>query len=213
VPTGGVGIGGALWVGAGINSANIVNGTSNIAIASGGAITFGVGSANVVAFGSSGVVPAANITTNIGNSTNWFNIIYGNTFLGRSTSASYADLAENYQADDYYAPGTVVVFGGSEEITISTIDHDSAVAGIISTEPAYLMNSEATGLPVALQGRVPCQVQGPVSKGTVLVTSITPGVAQAIDNIKFVPGCVIGKALAAINTNTIETIEVVVGKH
>lgn len=159
------------------------------------------------------VTPGANVAYNLGSTAAWWNVVYGNTFLGRSTSASYADLAENYRADDYYAPGTVVVFGGSEEITISTIDHDSAVAGVISTEPAYLMNSEATGLPVALQGRVPCQVQGPVSKGTVLVTSITPGVAQAIDNTKFIPGCVIGKALAAINTNTIETIEVVVGKH
>lgn len=211
VPTGGVGIGGALWVGAGINSANIVNGTSNIAIASGGAITLGVGSANVVAFGSSGVVPAANITTNIGNSTNWFNIIYGNTFLGRSTSASYADLAENYSADAEYAPGTVLVFGGEKEVTVTTTSHDTCVAGVVSTNPAYLMNSDATGVPVALTGRVPCQVQGPVNKGTVLVTSTTPGVAQAIDNQQFKPGCILGKALESINTNSIETIEVVVG--
>jgi hypothetical protein len=130
-----------------------------------------------------------------------------------AATARYADLAEKYTADSDYAPGTVVVFGGTAEVTVSTVDHDSAVAGVVSTNPAYTMNSECTGVTVALQGRVPCQVRGPVDKGAVLVTSTIPGVAQAIDNKKFVPGCVIGKALTAINTDTIETIEVVVGKH
>ena len=121
-------------------------------------------------------------------------------------------MAELYTSDAEYEPGSVVVFGGDKEITISTQSHDSAVAGIISTNPAYLMNSESDGLPVALTGRVPCRVQGPVTKGQVLVTSTVAGVAQAIDNSQFVPGCVVGKALEAINTNTIETIEVVVGR-
>ena len=135
VPTGGVGIGGALWVGAGINSANIINGTSNIGIASSGAITLGVGSANVVAVGSSGVVPAANITTNIGNSTNWFNIIYGNTFLGRSTAASYADLAENYSTDADYPPGTVLVFGGEKEVTVHKVSNANPDIKLMYTSP------------------------------------------------------------------------------
>lgn len=130
-----------------------------------------------------------------------------------AATARYADLAEKYTADSNYAPGTVMVFGGTAEVTASTVDHDSRVAGVVSTNPAYTMNSECLGVTVALQGRVPCQVQGPVAKGTVLVTGTTPGVAQAINNAKFVPGCVLGKALAAINTDTIETIEVVVGKH
>jgi hypothetical protein len=132
---------------------------------------------------------------------------------GKAVQAQYADLAENYTTDYPYEPGTVVVFGGEAEITVTSTDHDPAVAGVVSTNPAYLMNSMTDGLPIALQGRVPCRVQGPVKKGQVLVTSTTPGVAQAIDNTKFVPGCVIGKALETINTNTIETIEVVVGKH
>jgi hypothetical protein len=134
------------------------------------------------------------------------------TVWAKATSAQYADLAENYVADENYPPGTVVVFGGAKEITVTTVDHDPAVAGVISTNPAYLMNATTAGLPVALQGRVPCRVQGPVYKGQVLVTSSIPGVAQAIENAKFVPGCVIGKALEAINTNNIETIEVVVGR-
>jgi len=140
------------------------------------------------------------------------NISSAGVYSGKATTAQYADLAENYTPDSEYAPGTVVVFGGSAEITVTTTSHDTAVAGVISTDPAYLMNAVAKGLPVALTGRVPCRVQGPVIKGQVLVTSSTPGVAQAIDNSKFLPGCVVGKALEAINTNTTETIEVVVGR-
>ena len=129
-----------------------------------------------------------------------------------ANKALYADLAEKYSSDLDYPPGTVVVFGGEKEITISTTSYDTAVAGVISTNPGYSMNTLAEGLEVALTGRVPCQVQGPVRKGQLVVTSDTPGVAQAIDNSKFLPGCVIGKALETINTNTIETIEVVVGR-
>jgi hypothetical protein len=122
-------------------------------------------------------------------------------------------LAEKYASDGDYSEGTVVVFGGSKEVTISTKDHDSAVAGVISTKPAYLMNAHTDGAIIALTGRVPCAVKGPVNLGDVLVTSNYPGVAQRIDNTKFVPGCVIGKALETITTEEVVTIEVVVGKH
>jgi hypothetical protein len=153
------------------------------------------------------IVPSANLTYNLGSTTAWWNNVYG-----VSVQAKYADLAEHYTADDLYGPGTVVVFGGEQEITTTDISHDPRVAGVISTNPAYLMNAASAGLPVALTGRVPCQVQGPVFSGQVLVTSTTVGAAQGIDNTQFVPGCVIGKALESINTDTIETIEVVVGR-
>jgi hypothetical protein len=67
-------------------------------------------------------------------------------------------------------------------------------------------------LPVALTGRVPCLVQGPVAKGTVLVTGDTPGTAMAIKTSKFEPGCVVGKSLENINSNEVVTIEVAVGR-
>ncbi len=153
------------------------------------------------------IVPSANLTYNLGSTTAWWNNMYG-----VSVQAKYADLAEHYASDVVYEAGTVVVFGGDKEITVTTQDHDPRVAGVISTNPAYLMNAANPGLPVALQGRVPCCVQGPVAKGDVLVTSATAGVAQRIDNSRFLPGCVVGKALASINTNSIETIEVVVGR-
>ena len=74
------------------------------------------------------------------------------------------------------------------------------------------MNSELDGLPVALQGRVPCRVQGPINKGDLVVTSDTAGVAQRLDRAQYFPGCVIGKALETITENRIATIEVVVGR-
>ena len=133
-------------------------------------------------------------------------------FIGLASSAKYADLAENYAADKVYEAGTVVVFGGEQEITTTNLSHDTRVAGVISTNPAYLMNSEAVGLPVAFTGRVPCRVIGIVQKGDILVTSGIPGVAQRMESSLYKPGCIIGKALGENITNKIATIEVVVGR-
>jgi hypothetical protein len=153
------------------------------------------------------VMPAANLTYNLGSTVTWWNVIYG-----KSVQAQYADLAENYKSDSSYVTGTVVVFGGDHEVTISSIQYDSAVAGVVSSAPAYLMNAASGNLPVALTGRVPCKVMGPVSKGTVLTTSHLPGIAMALDPTKFVPGCVIGKSLENLDAEQVETIEVAVGR-
>ena len=135
-----------------------------------------------------------------------------NTVFAKATTAQYADLAEIYIADDNYLPGTVVVFGGSKEITVTNTAHDTRVAGVISTNPAYLMNSEVQGLPVALTGRVPCLVQGPINKGELLVTGLKPGTAQKINSARFQPGCVIGKSLKNIPDDELKLIEIVVGR-
>ncbi len=151
----------------------------------------------------------ANGVGNIGTSSTYFNTVFA-----KATSAQYADLAEMYVADAKYPAGTVVEFGGAHEITISTQSHSTAVAGIISTNPSYLMNATQEGehvLPVALTGRVPCQVQGPVRKGDVLVASSTPGVAQRI-GANWQPGCILGKSMAVIDSAEIQTIEVAVGR-
>jgi hypothetical protein len=135
-----------------------------------------------------------------------------NFYYGTAQYSEYADLAEQYTADAVYAAGTVVVFGGDEEITVSDISHDTRVAGVISTDPAYLMNTKLTnGLPVAFTGRVPCIVQGPVTKGDRLV-NIQSGIAGRMDPALYEPGCIIGKSLENIETNEIKTIEVVVGR-
>lgn len=84
-----------------------------------------------------------------------------------------ADLAENYESDKPYNPGTVLMFGGTAEVTVATAN-TTAVAGVVSTDPAQVMNGSLTGTNVvtlALKGRVPCMVIGPVLKGDVLVSA------------------------------------------
>lgn len=150
----------------------------------------------------------ANGVGNIGSSTSYFDTVFA-----KATSAQYADLAEMYSSDQAYPPGTVVVFGGTQEITHSTRSHDPAVAGVISTNPAFVMNSGhliKNELPVALTGRVPCQVHGPIERGDLVVTSDQPGTAQRLNTWQ--PGCVIGKSLERIADGQTKTIEIVVGR-
>ena len=152
-----------------------------------------------------------NATGNIGAVGSIFNYVFANTFAGLATSAQYADLAECYLADEHYAPGTVLSFGGSAELTISLTDQDPTIAGVVSTKPAYRMNSALEGkhvVALALTGRVPCRVQGQVSRGDMMV-SAGNGRARAEKNP--VIGSVIGKALESFD-GEIGTIEVVVGR-
>jgi hypothetical protein len=147
---------------------------------------------------------------NIGSSATYFNTVFA-----KATSAQYADLAEMYRADSSYTPGTVLDFGGAEEVTTTTQSHSTQVAGIVSTNPSYLMNSTLTGInavEVALVGRVPCHVIGTIAKGDRLVASSTPGVATRLELSQYQPGCIIGKALEAYNSETVGTIEVAVGR-
>ena len=136
--------------------------------------------------------------------------VWARIFNGTATSAYYADLAEIYASDAEYAPGTVVVFGGEKEITIANDFMDRRIAGVISTNPAHLMNASAEGQPVALQGRVPCYVTGVVHKGDMLISSHIPGVA--VSSSTPLLGSVIGKALGTWNSTEVGTIEVVVGR-
>jgi len=141
--------------------------------------------------------------------------INANVFRGVATSAKYADLAEYYLSDKNYEPGTVLVLGGDAEVTESNKDCDDTVAGVVSTNPAHLMNTELAGerVAVALKGRVPCKVKGIVNKGDLLVTSDLPGVARALteeekNNGKFY--CVIGKSLSKNTSLSTALIEILV---
>ena len=118
-------------------------------------------------------------------------------FSGAASAAKYADLAERYEADAVYEVGTVLVIGGEKEVTVTTQFADTRVAGIVSKNPAYMMNSEAgsdeTHPYIALKGRVPCKVQGYVKKGDLIVTSSTAGYGIAANSV--FGGAIIGKAL------------------
>jgi hypothetical protein len=125
--------------------------------------------------------------------------LYAAIFQGTASSARYADLAERYEADAILEPGTVVCFGGEKEITACDHENDHAVAGVVSTDPAYMMNSAAgnndTHPYIALTGRVPVKVVGPVAKGDLLVASSVKGHAMANNNAK--AGTIIGKAISS----------------
>ena len=135
------------------------------------------------------------------------------TITGTVTAAQYADLAEKYTADTQYSPGTVMVFGGEQEITQSTSTHDAKIAGIVSTDPAFIMNNDLeNGVLLGLTGRVPCKVKGPIAKGDMVTSSNTPGVACRLNTAQYTLGCVLGKALEDYNSDAEGVIEVVVGR-
>ena len=181
---------------------NIVGGNINAS----GALT--CGSFSTSSFSTVGNVTGGNILTS-------GTISASGDITGLNINSSNADLAEMYCADETYASGTVVEFGGLQEITISTESHSTRVAGIISTNPSYLMNSSldcVNALEVALVGRVPCRVVGTIHKGDRLVSSEIPGVATVLDPALYQPGCIIGKALEAYDSATDGVIEVAVGR-
>ena len=155
---------------------------------------------------SGNIVPVSNVAAiNLGSTTAWYNNIYGTAI-----HALYADLAEKYTSDANYGPGTVLVFGDETEVTVSTKANDVRVAGVVSTDPAYLMNGGIDGVAVALTGRVPCKVIGTVKRGDLMVTSDSPGIAMTNNNPQI--GTVIGKALGTHSGDGIGVIEVVVGR-
>ncbi len=124
-----------------------------------------------------------------------------------------ADLAENYEGDQVYEVGTVLVFGGDKEVTTTNAKNDTRVAGVVSNTAAYTMYEACPGHKnlVALQGRVPCKVVGKIKKGDILVTSGIPGVAMAaVGDVKV--GTVVGKALKDYESDHIGTLEIAVGR-
>jgi len=120
------------------------------------------------------------------------NTLTTSIFAGTATTAQYADLAEMYASDSEIEAGTVVHFAGNGKVAPCDVDMCSKVAGIVSTDPAHLMNSSQDGVPLALAGRVPCKVVGPVNAGDLMV-SAGNGMARAEANPKL--GTVIGKAI------------------
>ena len=137
--------------------------------------------------------------------------LYFNTVFAKATSAQYADLAEWYSADADYPPGTVLSFGGNNEVTMTTAINDPKIAGVVSTNPAHVMNAGLTSahtVMVALAGRVPTLVIGTVARGDMMV-SAGGGRAKACATPAM--GTVIGKALQN-HPGGQGTIEVVIGR-
>ena len=141
------------------------------------------------------ITPSADNSIDLGSGSLRYNEVYAVTFQGTASSAKFADLAEKYESDEELEAGTVVCFGGEKEITACEHEAHHSVAGVISTDPAYMMNSDADGQYVALTGRVPTKVTGPVAKGDLLVSSSVKGHAKADNNAQ--AGRIIGKAVGS----------------
>jgi hypothetical protein len=213
---------------AGTNFSSIPNGALSNSTISGVALggTLGTLTLNVSGNGLSGsqtynggsgqtFTVSSNATeNNTGNTIVWRNgsgDFSAGTMSATATAARYADLAEKYLSDDDYAAGTVLIFGGNKEVTQSSSANDKRVAGVVSSNPAHLMNDQLEGgMAVALTGRVPCKVVGLIYKGDLMVTSGIPGVAMANNDAKI--GTVIGKALEDYQSTEVGVIEVVVGR-
>lgn len=159
------------------------------------------------------LLPNANLTLNLGAPSYWFADVYSENFIGTSTTALYADLAERFEADAAYEPGTVVALGGAAEITAVNEELSDNVFGVISTQPGFLMNGQAgasdTHPPVAMTGRVPVKVIGKVSKGDRLV-SAGNGFARAAKAGEANSFNVIGRALESKTTTDAGTVNAVV---
>jgi predicted ribosome-associated RNA-binding protein Tma20 len=195
--------GGNVLGGANVNATTHTGSTVSVSGAiTGGSLTVSTGNitgGNIVNAGINGV-------GNIGNATVGFNTVFA-----KSTSAQYADLAEKYTADAEYTSGTVLSFGGAQEVTITLTDADHRVAGVVSTDPAYTMNAGLDSehvATVALTGRVPCSVTGTVRKGDSMV-SAGNGVARAEANPAV--STVLGKSLEDFDGES-GMIEIVVGR-
>jgi hypothetical protein len=142
---------------------------------------------------SGAIMPTTNVSVNLGSTGMQFN-----TFYGKSVQAQYADLAERFETDRPYDPGTVVALGGVKEITAAADELSEEVFGVISTRAAYLMNgsagSDETHPPVAVNGRVPVRVIGQVRKGDRLVAAGN-GLARSGARNEISPFNVIGRSL------------------
>lgn len=196
---GNLGVGGAIIV---VGNITAAAGTITGNLTVGNILSNGtIGGANATLFGNSLTTGAnADPGTITGNWT---------LIAGSRLEATYADLAEYYTSDENYEPGTVVEFGGLNEVTLAT-NESNKVAGVISSNPAYLMNSSCEGVsvPVALQGRVPCKVIGSGKKGDMMV-SAGNGCAKSMLEPKI--GTIIGKSLLDFN-ESMDIIEIAVGR-
>ena len=188
-------------------SGTVANATYAVSAGTAGTVTTNA-QPNITSVGTLTSLTTTTITTGANTTVG---TITGNWGLsaGSRLEATYADLAEYYESDKPYEAGTVLEFGGDKEVTIAE-DGTTRVAGVVSTNPAYVMNSQCQGehvVAIALQGRVPCKVRGTIHKGDMLVSG---GNGFARPSQLPVMGMVIGKSLENFEGEGI--IEVAVGR-
>ena len=192
------------WTMAGASNLTFTSGS--IAVSAGN-VTVSTGNLDVLG----GTLKSRTLTTGATGTTGTITGTWG-LAAGSTLTATYADLAEFYEGDQTYEAGTVLVFGGEKEVTTTTQMNDTRSAGVVTTNPAYVMNGEQTGIKVciALAGRVPVKVIGRVKKGDMLTTSATAGYAVKANDPKL--GSIIGKALEDKDNGEAGVIQVAIGR-
>jgi hypothetical protein len=193
----------------GIFTTNIVVGNVN---ATRGIFSGNISSANVVVSANVNAVAgiySGNVTAGNFITTGNINATY---LVGVAIQANYADLAERFEADAYYAPGTVLSIGGPAEVTLEDQELSENVFGVISTNAGFLLNgaagSNTTHPQIAVSGRVPVRVIGKVKKGDRLV-SAGAGLARAGLKSEITAFNVIGRSLedkSTINEGVVTAI-------
>ena len=195
-------------------SGTILNGNASTATLAANSTNFGGFPTSTFMRNDQTNLPTADVTYNLGSSAKKYSNVYATNFNGTATAALYSDLAERYESDTCISSGNIVCLGGEKEITLSRKKGDTDVFGVVSTNPAIMMNSGAgtddTHPYVAFSGRVPVRVIGKVTKGQRLMASDVIGVAEAWDE-SFGVLAIIGRALESKSTIDVELIEVVVG--
>ena len=213
------------WTVNGASSGNALIVTNGNIYATVGIKTDGYYYANGTPFNPTGTYGNANVTaflpTYIGplnpNVLTTSSIAGGGTIAGIWTlssgarlNATYADLAERFEADATYDAGTVVELGGDAEITAVVQELSEDVFGVVSNTAAYLMNADAgndaSHPPIAVGGRVQVKVTGKVRKGQRLV-SAGNGIARAAKVGEATSFNVIGRALANKTDDGVGTVE------
>ena len=223
--TGGIGAGGTLgqngqflvssgmgiaWSNAPIASTLIYGATSVTTTAN--FANIGVNGTNIASFSNTSLTIYSNATAIINGASNGVGNIGAsgatfNTVFAKATTAQYADLAEKYLSDQNYECGTVVMVGGTQEVTASKFGFRAI--GVVSTNPAYMMNSELEGgTYIALKGRVPVKVTGKVSKGDSLIGADN-GLALSASGI-IAPNMVFAIALEDNDNGWIDVIEAII---
>lgn len=161
--------------------------------------------ANSLLLGASYVTASTSAAINSIAARNGSGDINANLFVGIATSARYADLAEKYLADEEYEVGTVVAVGGNAEVTAA--NYGERAIGVVSANPAFMMNKDLEGgTYIALKGRVPVKVIGPITKGQRLV-SANSGVATVATSHT---GDVFAIALESSDSVEIKLVECVI---
>ena len=108
-----------------------------------------------------------------------------NVITGTATQARYADLAEKYTTETELPAGTAVAVSIKDEYEVMPARASNLCIGVVSTDPALMMNCEAEGQYIGLKGRLPVRVNGPVKKGQA-VYAWNEGVCRTIETTALV---------------------------